>query len=121
MNTTLATQGLPEFSLSGLATTDRIGGAGAVVTAACTNLEEYSANMKQFIQELEEQKKMILYDWEGDAADTLQRDFPGVIEAFDAVPKCIKAISDWATTTMDTYQKIDQRTAEQIRNVMGGR
>lgn len=120
MKTKLATEGLPEFSLSGMAKTDSIGGSSATVNSACANLEEYASSMNQFIHELESQEQLILRDWEGEAAETLKSSFPRVIEAFEAVPECIRSISNWASDTMSTFEKIDQRTAEQISRVMRG-
>ena len=121
MDTSLAVNGLPELSLTGMATTATVGGNTTTASVAAENLETYANNMDAFIAELEAQKDEILQGWEGEAADALRESFPGLIEAFREVPPCIRSISNWTTTTMNAYVRRDQSTAESIRAILGGR
>lgn len=120
MNTSLATNGLGEFSLAGAAKTDTVGGTASLVSAACDNLNSYASGLDTFIENLTAQKDAILVGWEGEAADMLREQFPGLIGAFQDVPASIRSIADWATSTMGNYVSVDNQTAEKINEIMGG-
>ena len=121
MDTSLVTNGLPEFSLAGLATTGTIGGNSAKVKAACENLQNCANGMDAFIEDLECQKESILSGWNGEAAEALRSGFPGLLDAFRSVPVSVRSISDWATTTMNSYAQRDAETAGKISAILGGR
>ena len=120
MNTSLATNGLGEFNLSGAARTDTIGGSAAMVNAACDNLNGYASGLDTFIEDLTVQKDAILVGWEGEAADMLREQFPRLIEAFTEIPPSIRSIADWARSTMNNYVSVDSTTAARISEIMGG-
>ena len=120
MDTSLATNGMPELTLSGLATTDTVGGSSATVKNACENLYTYAGNLDTFIENLLAQEEEILRDWEGNAADMLRQQFPGLIDAFRQIPPSIRSISDWASSTMNSYVSTDDATAARISEIMGG-
>lgn len=120
MNTSLVTNGLGDFNLSGAAKTETVGGSAGMVSAACDNLNSYASNLDTFIENLTAQKDAILVDWEGEAADMLRENFPGLIEAFTEIPPSIRSIADWATSTMNNYVSVDNQTAERINEIMGG-
>lgn len=120
MNTSLATNGMPELSLSNMAATETVGGSSGVVATACDNLYAHAGSLDAFIDNLTAQKDEILRDWEGDAADTLREQFPGLIEAFTQIPPSIRSIADWATSTMNSYVATDSETAARISQIMGG-
>jgi len=118
MNTSLMTNGLGDLDLSG-ATTDTVGGTAATVYAACDNLESCASNLNGFIESLTAQKDQILQNWEGTAADTLREKFPGLIGAFEDIPKSIQSVADWARSTMENYELIDEKSAEIFQDIMG--
>lgn len=120
MNTSLATNGMPELSLAGMAVTDTVGGTAGIVSSACENLDTYAGNLDTFIENLEMQKEEILRGWEGAAADALRAQFPGLIEAFRAIPPSVRSISDWATSHMNRMTAKDSNTAEKFSQIMGG-
>lgn len=120
MDTSLATQGMPELSLTGLATTDTVGGSSSAVSNACANLDTYATNLDTFIENLLAQEEEILRGWEGTAADMLRQQFPGLIDAFRQIPPSIRSISEWASSTMNSYVSVDDATAVKINEIMGG-
>ena len=109
MDTSLATNGMPELTLSGLATTDTVGGSSANLKNACENLYTYAGNLDTFIENLLAQEEEILHGWEGNAADMLRQ-----------IPPSIRSISDWASSTMNSYVSTDDATAARISEIMGG-
>lgn len=121
METSLATNGLPELSLSGLATTDTVGGSSKAVQDACERLYTCASDLDTFITELETQKEAILKGWEGKAADMLRSQFPGLIDAFTQIPPSIRTVADWATSTMSDLVNADDETAARISQIMGGK
>ncbi len=120
MDTSLATQGMPELSLAGLATTDTVGGTSNIVAESCANLDTYALNLESFIEQLLAQEEEILRGWEGNAADMLRQQFPGLIDAFRQIPPSIRSISEWAGSTMNRYVSVDDETAAKINEIMGG-
>lgn len=120
MNTSLATNGMPELTLSNMAVTDTVGGSSGTVAAACDNLYTCAGSLDTFIDNLTAQNDEILKDWEGDAADTLRSEFPKLIEAFTQIPSSIRSIADWASSTMNSYVSADSETASKISQIMGG-
>ena len=118
MNTSLMTNGLGDLDLSG-ATTDTVGGSSTTVYTACDNLESCASNLNGFIESLTAQNDQILQNLEGTAADTLRENFPGLIGAFEDIPKSIKSVAEWARTTMENYVSVDAKTAEIIQDIMG--
>lgn len=120
MQSTLSVSGMPELNLTGLATTDTVGGSASTVQSACENLYAYADNLKTFIENLETQEQQILKGWEGTAADTLEQQFPGLIEAFNQIPPAIRSLADWASSTMNSYTKLDEDTASTISQILGG-
>lgn len=120
MNTSLATNGMPDLQLNGLATTQTVGGSAATVKSACDNLNTYANNLNTFIDNLVMQQNHILNGWEGAAADTLRQCFPDLIEAFTQIPPSVRSIADWAETTMNNYVSSDEDTASKISQIIGG-
>lgn len=119
MASSFATNGLGEFNLP-KAEINSIGGTAATVTAVCDNLYNYASNLDGFIEDLITQKDAILIGWEGEAADEFQAKFPKLIEEFMKVPESIRSIANWATTTMELYEKRDRESAANINGLIGG-
>ena len=111
---------MPELVLTGMATTETVGGSSAVVTNACENLQTYASNLDAFIENLVAQQEEILRDWEGEAADALRLEFPKLIDAFRAIPPSVRSVSDWAMSTMNRYVACDRNTADKINQILGG-
>lgn len=121
MDTSLATNGLPELNLKGMAATDTVGGSDTAVKNACANLDTCASGLDAFIEQLITKQEEILAGWEGTAADTLRSQFPGLIDAFRAVPPSVRSVSDWASTTMNSYVATDSDTASRLAGIMGGK
>lgn len=121
MNTSLAEKGLPELVLTAKVTEGTMGVDSIKVQNACEQLDMCVANINGFIEELTTQYEAILNGWEGEAANTLREYFPEIIEAFGNVPKSVKSISDWATSTKNKYVASDMAVADSIKHILGGR
>ena len=120
MNTNLATNGLPEISLVGMAKTDSVGGSASKVKKAADELILCANSLKNFIVTLEDKRSEILVDWEGEAAEAFNTDFPKLLEAFSNVEPIIRSFAEWSSSTMDRYTALDKCTAEKIRTIAGG-
>lgn len=120
MNTSLAERGLPEFVLAAKAVDGIMGVDSVKVQTACDQIDKCAVDMDKFIEDLTIQKEAILKDWEGEAANALRECFPKIISEFSEVPKSVKSISNWATSTKNAYVSSDMAVAAGIRQILGG-
>lgn len=119
MDTSLATNGLGELVLQATAV-ETVGGNVDAVMAACENLTKHATNMEGFMDELKSEMNLVLSDWEGQAADRLEEMFPSLLQAFGEIPGAITSIANWASTTMQNYATIDEKTASAMGEILGG-
>lgn len=119
MDTSLATNGLGTLELTATHV-ETVGGNADAVFDACDNLTKLASNMGDFMDELTAEMNHILDGWEGEAAVTLENQFPTLITAFGEIPGCITSIANWASTTMQNYMEIDSKTASAMGEILGG-
>lgn len=120
MDMSLAQNGLPELSLSGLATTATVGGTKATVERVVSELNDQAASMYQFADNLLDTQEGLCSNWDATAAGQLNSLFPGVIETFKNIKPCLESIAAWAKETSDNYVNEDTATSEAISKILGG-
>lgn len=120
MDMSLAQNGLPELSLTGLATTETVGGTKATVKRVCEELNDQASSMYQFADNLLATQEELCSNWDATAAGQLNSLFPNVIETFKSIKPCLESIAAWAQETSDSYVALDTETADAISKILGG-
>lgn len=111
----LATNGLSELFLQGLADTEQLGGSEEKVKQACNRLNELADEMKGFVRRLEEKKNDILDNWEGEAATAFEEQLSNLLTVFSKVEGVIREHADWANCTMKGYTEVDESSARMMK------
>ena len=118
MDTSLATNGLGEFTLPA-ANTDAVGVDTAKVNTVITNLEAKVTELTTLATDLETSGNEIMTGWEGAAKDQFSADYPAFLDAFGEVPKSIESLKAWTESVNTGYDKIDKEMEEKLQKALG--
>lgn len=100
-----------------------IGGTGVVgvtdgMVGVCESLQQQSAQIQNYIEELESLKSQLSNDWEGEDLETLMTEFAGFKAKLDELPCVIKSIADWGLSTHEAYTDHAHKVSEAISAVL---
>lgn len=120
MDMTLAREGLPEISFSGMAKTETIGSKKADVAIVVKELYEQADKMSQFADELVNTQAELSKNWDATTAGSLDKLFPKIIQTFKSCKPALESIANWAKETNDKYVEEDNNATQLIDKILGG-